>query len=393
MTHISDTAESAREAHRSADGRFGTQPALEADLDLSGTGEQVAHAAHGAVRTYTTDVSTGQKPPVRRHYSWFAEDDSADFAMWTEDLTNTPYESLSDEAKADLAAMVTHVRQAAATDNTGDADEIAGAAFESYAAQQSEPVSYAEEEGAWVAWAHAELGSDPGIDDDVRSMMDQVQAHEADGGLVVVDQYDGSVRWVAGHDDNSPLFRACTASEGLPAAFDAHGNPTQWVRGTTTTRLVTSEPDGYSSDTRFDWRSGRPTVTTRSDGSFEHYDLQAPDPYMWGPPAGGGPAKFDLEGAAYCDAEPSVISRDPDVGPALVCWDGEVRYFNARGLEIDPTPQQARAQGVVAEEVPWGSGSTRKVYRAAGSNRGERFDWAGHPLDHGHRLKDQGSGS
>ncbi|WP_114906619.1 hypothetical protein [Ornithinimicrobium murale] len=383
--HISDRAETAREQHRDPSGKFGRQPASETDLAL----DEATHEAEReqtrelvvATRGLSINPTTGAAPQFIRNYSWHDEDpDSGNFAMWSEDLLNTSATGLSDPALDDLHSASSFIEEAAADPENATAQDVAQSAYDTYWRYDAASGDFddSEDRELWVALARASRGEQPNAAQ--VAMADEVAAHEADGGVVEVDRYDGSVRWRVNGDEHAPLFRACSDTDGAPALFNKDGEPMVWVRGFSTVREVHDDGQG----TVYDPETGNPTYEVKPDGSFAHYDPSSPwDEHR---PPDEGPARLDPDGARWSfHDEPH---RDHQDGPAIIRWDGEVEYVED-GSDVHPPDEVLERHQV--ERVPDPTRPDGVRYCLKGSTRDASFDLTGHPLDHGHCISEPGS--
>lgn len=346
--------------------------------------EQARELAEAA-RALSIDPTTGAAPQVIRHYSWHDPDpESGNFALWSEDLRNTPASSLSDRGLDDLNSTWSFVEEAAGDPQNATAEDVSQAAYDTYWGFDAATSDYQDSPDAplWTSLARVARGEQPTAQQS--AMVDEVAAHEADRGVVDVDRYDGSVRWRISDDEHAPLYRACADPDGAPALFDPSGQPRVWVRGGVTVREVHNDGQG----TVYDPQTGNPTYQVNADGSFAHHDPS--EAWALHRDPSEGPALFDENGAGY--AVNDSLHRDPDTGPAFVGYDGHVRYFE-HGNELAPTPEQMERHGVeaVPAHSPHGHIDPDYVrYQIKGSTSGEQFDLTGHPLDHGHRITDPG---
>lgn len=409
MTSIDPTAVSAREAARASDGRFGSYRTPEADtVNLE---EPVAHATaaqgldphtegddpdgwspqyraaiealasswHRADRDQTMDPVTGGCPADVRSFEIV---DGDDFASWSEDVANTPFERLSPLVQQDLA-MQSHRVEKAVRDglDSGTFSDVSHARRVAADATEDWDELDDDQRSRMQAQVWHRMGLEPVVASPAQrsGMVDQVAEHEEHGGAIRVDQYTGDVSWLSRDADTAPLYRQTTDPDGAPAYFH-DGQPVAWFRGMDETRSIDS-----TGAVRDYHRDGTRTVTD-ADGSFQHFNhewLPHRDPKA-------GPAKVDADGALY--AVHGFPDRDPDDGPAQLAWDGEVTYFD-KGMVIDPTPQQMARHGVERFGTPpdaigWGAfapSSAEGRYRAVGSaaDHDSEFDWSDHPLSWG----------
>lgn len=354
---------------RDPSGQFTTKPASEVDVELDAGTDPHDQARHelAALQELTADPGTGASPPLWRPYSWH-DPETGDFAVWSEDLTNTPVDQLSDEALTEWATVRDGL------DAGTDPAEIAA---------RLDP----DGEDSSLAPALARLSdtlerrTDGPLPEGLSDVVAQRRAHEADGGVVHVDMHTGETSWRDGPHDDSQLFRACADPGGAPAHFDADGTPRVWVRGMVPVR---SEYTDGSSAT-FHYPTGAPTSHTSTDGTVERYDARTGERHADDGPAVDGPEQVGW----YRQGD---LHRDPEDGPARLSWTGEVEYV-VDGTRVDPTPEQAEAHGVEAfadrTADEWSAvldspGDTMTRYRAIGTDPdsmdGETtFDWSGHP--------------
>lgn len=383
--HISNCAEAAREQYRSEDGRFGPQPASEAELQLDDAAaeaekEEVRELARAA-RTLSLDPNTGAAPPVIRNYSWHGEgEDEGNFAMWSEDLLNTPAECLSDRALDDLNSTWSFVEEAASDPENATAEDVAQAAYDTYWGYDaaSSDIQDSPDGELWVALARTARGDQP---TDAQSVMAaEVAAHEADGGSIEVDRHDGgTVRWQATGDEHSPLYRATSDTDGAPALFNPAGQPMVWMRGSARVREVYDDGEA----TVYDPRTGNPVHRLTANGEFTHFDPDSAWDEHRDPRE--GPSRFDEDGARWFTHEEP--HRDHVDGPAIISWDGDVVY-SEHGRTVHPPDEVLERHQV--ERVPDYTRPDGVSYRLKGSTAGVLFDLTGHPLDHGHRITEAG---
>lgn len=274
----------------------------------------------------------------------------------------------------DVRALDDHVQDAAGDFSHETPEDVAQAAYEAHQGDDAASSSYADSPDAALYLALARSARGHGPSPEQATIAAEVEAHEADGG--VIEAAYGEVSWRADGTEHSPLYRACADPEGAPARFNEDGEPVVWTRGSQVVRHIFS--DGV--DLRHDPTTGNPVSAHRPNGSFDFYDPQV----QWNHhrPESEGPARFDEDGARwYVDGE---LHRDPDEGPAAIYWDGRVSY-QQHGLEIHPTVEQTNRQGVEPYRDP--SRPTEVDYRVYGSEPDEPFDLTGHRLDHGLRIK------
>lgn len=359
-------------------GQFTTRPAGEVDVELGGPVDPNVEASRelAALQELTADPATGASPPLWRHYSWHDEE-TGDFAVWAQDLTNTAPDRLSEEAIEEWALVRDGL----------DAGETPEAIAARLGTDPDDPELDEEADPELVAQLtrlkdilDQRTSTDP-LPEGLHDIVAQRRAHEAEGGTVHVDMHTGETSWRDSADDRSQLFRASAQPDGAPAHFDADGTPRVWVRGNV---MVAADYTDGSSAT-FHYPTGAPTSHTSADGSVERYDPRTGERHATDGPAVDGPEQVGW----YRQGD---LHRDLDEGPAKLSWTGEVEYVVA-GRRVDPTPEQAAAHGVEAFadqlDDEWSvvldnPGDTTTRYRAVGSDPdsmdGEStFDWSGHP--------------
>lgn len=376
-TPISETAVASREAHRDRDGKFGTQPAAESGTQVltePGTGTAGSRFLRSH-QTLTLDPTTGASTPIRRGYSWCGEDESeGDFAVWSEDLGNTPYEHLSDQARADLDTITSELESG--TTPAGLARTLC---------DSDEPDAELVASATALVQAYDRLAAGESPTDEQVALMRERAEHEAAGGVICTDPVLNETSWRSGPEDNAPLYRACADQGGAPARF-IDGAPVAWVRGSQPVRAI--YPDG--SDVTF-YPSGGVASLHRPDGCSEHYADDAPrDEFHGSRHRQDGPAVVSEEQVAWFRHDE--LHRDPDEGPAALSWDGEVTYA-VDGVHVDPDPEQMARHGVEGFTAPGidlalpGQLPSRTRYRMVGSDPDGQdipaFDYAGTPVDPG----------
>lgn len=216
-THISSQAEAAREAHRDPTGKFGRQPASEADLAL----DEATHEAEReqtrelvvATRALSIDPATGAAPKVIRNYSWQDDDpDSGDFAMWSEDLLNTPPGDLSDQALDDLNSTNSFIEEAAGDSENATAQDVAQSAYDTHWGYDAASTDFqdSEDRELWVALARSARGEQPTAAQ--ATMAAEVPAHRL---TVVSSRLTGTTARCAG---GPPMTRTrrCTVPAPTP---------------------------------------------------------------------------------------------------------------------------------------------------------------------------------
>lgn len=403
MNTTTPAAAAALEANRRPDGRFGNAPATEADLELAGPGgpsladperwdepyraqmRAVASHTHTHTRGATMHPVTGACEADWRDGHW-SDPQTGEFEFWTEDVANTGFDQLSGVYQDELmvaAACVDKAYQDADV-KVADDDQVESVAREAYFAHRDLTGG----DGHWDTEAQsvrnewetrARLRIEGVLEDEgVQPIAAAVAEHEAEGGVIDRDQYQDFVAWRAHPGKDAPVYRKAGADGAAVPAVFVNNEPTAWYRGTECARAL------YTDGTQVTYHPGGrlPRLTRSPDGGFTHFDMEG-DHHR-----DVGPAHVDNEQVRY--ARYGLGHRDPNQGPAVMRWDGEVEY-RISGSAIDPTPEQMSAHGVQryadAAADEWSAvlndGDVQGRYRMAGSQQDQPFDYQSTPLDPG----------